>query len=305
MRDRVSEPFVLTFNPTRPVPHVSELYMHPVKSAAAIAVSELELDLCGAVHDRRWMLVDKDGVFLTQRKHGTLALIVPEVQGRALLLRSNANRQPLRKILVSPPRIHLPPTRAVVWDDEVLVHDAGNAAAEWCSAVVGVPCRLVCIAPQAMRPLKPKYAGSVNSEGRTVALSDGAPLLIIGENSLHHLNERLVAKGVPAVGMNRFRPNVVLSGTSPHEEDTWRTIRIGEVEFGVGSPCLRCVMTTIDQNTGRRAPQQENEEGGEPLRTLASYRRQDAGVIFGMNVTNATTGHIRVGDRVTVVTRSE
>jgi uncharacterized protein YcbX len=190
---------------------------------------------------------------------------------------------------------------AIVWEDTVPVLDAGNATAQWCSDIVGIDCRLVHISAGAERPLNPKYAGSVNSTGRHVALSDGAPLLILSEASLAQLNRRLAERNVSAVGWDRFRPNIVLTGTASHDEDTWRTIRIGGVTFGMGTPCPRCVITTIEQRTGRPASQHTGEPGGEPLRTLAQYRRQGSGAMFGMNVTNASPGIVRIGDEVTVL----
>ena len=275
---------------------VSSLFIHPIKSAAAIAVDELLLDELGAVNDRRWMLVDGLGRFFTQRELGALALIRVQVRADGLTLHSDGRDS----LHIDVPHDVAVVTHATVWGDSVPVWDAGDVAAEWCSAVVSVQCRLVYLAPTAARPLHPKYAGSVNPEQRHVALSDGAPLLIIGEGSLRHLNERLAERGIKPVGLDRFRPNLVIAGAAPHEEDTWRTIRIGDTIFGVGTPCPRCVMTTIEQHTGRRAPQQPGEQGGEPLRTLATYRRQGTGVMFGMNVTNATAGMVRVGDAVTV-----
>jgi uncharacterized protein YcbX len=276
--------------------HVSALFVHPLKSAAAVAVDTLPLDELGAINDRRWMLIDENGKFITQRERGTLSLIRTEIIPGALLLHSN-DRDSLR---VPTPESSEEIARAIVWEAEVPVHDAGDRAARWCSAIIGEHCRLVALARGSARALHPKYAGSVDANGRCVALSDGAPLLIIGEGSLALLNDKLRERGANAVEMDRFRPNIVISGIAPHEEDTWRTIQIGDTLFGVGEPCPRCVITTIEQHTGRRAPQRMGEPGGEPLRTLASYRRQGAGAMFGMNVTNASAGVVLIGDRVTV-----
>lgn len=275
---------------------VSELFIYPLKSAAGVAVNELTLDELGAVNDRRWMLVDDNYRFLTQREIGSLALIAADLRSDGLSLR-NA-RMPSLSVAIPPD--NAPKHSVVVWDDSVLVQDAGDSAAAWCSQVTGMSCRLVHIARDAERALQYKYAGSVNPEGRHVALSDGAPLLLLGEASLASLNERLAHKKVSPLGFDRFRPNVVLTGTRSHDEDTWHAIEINGIAIGVGSPCPRCVLTTIDQTRGERAPSVIGEPGGEPLRTLASYRRQGTGVMFGMNATNATPGVIRVGDEVTV-----
>ncbi|MEP6765017.1 MAG: MOSC N-terminal beta barrel domain-containing protein [Gemmatimonadaceae bacterium] len=278
---------------------VSALYIHPVKSAGSIAVDSIELDELGAVNDRRWMLVDVNGAFLTQRELGALALIHPALHEDGLVLRSPSREE----LFVEAPPIEFPVYDSIVWGDPVRIRDAGDAAAAWCSAIVGMSVRLTHIAESSRRPLQTRYAGSVNSKGRTVALSDGAPLLILGEGSLAALNVRLAEKRLSPLGVDRFRPNVVLSGTHAHDEDEWQTIRIGNLTLGVGTPCPRCVMTTVDQSIGKRSPVREGEAGGEPLRTLATYRRQGTGVMFGMNATNAASGTLRVGDAVTIVER--
>lgn len=275
---------------------ISGLFIYPIKSAAGIAVREISLDALGAVNDRRWMLVDGNDRFITQREVGRLALITAEVQSGGLVLRNT--RTEVLSVAIPPDDV--PRRSVVVWDDTVLVQDAGDSAAAWCSQATGMSCRLVHIARDAERPLQHKYAGSVDPNGRHVALSDGAPLLLLSEASLLSLNERLALKNSAPLGLDRFRPNIVFSGMSPHEEDTWHAIEINGVEIGVGSPCPRCVMTTVDQTRGERAPSIAGEAGGEPLRTLATYRRQGTGVMFGMNATNATSGVIRVGDAVTV-----
>ena len=278
---------------------VSALFIHPLKSAASIAVDSIELDEMGAVNDRRWMLTDENGTFLTQREVGAIALIHPTIHEDGLILQSSSRE----KLFVETPDLTFPVYESIVWGDPVKIRDAGDAAATWCSDVVGMSVRLTHIAETSRRPLQTKYAGSMDATGRTVALSDGAPLLLLGEASLTALNERLTDKNIGPLGVDRFRPNVVISGTLPHDEDEWFTIRIGNMTMGVGAPCPRCVMTTVDQSVGKRSHAREGEPGGEPLRTLATYRRQGTGVMFGMNATNAECGTLRIGDAVTVLER--
>jgi uncharacterized protein YcbX len=280
------------------VPHVAALFVHPLKGARALAVPTLALDERGAVGDRRWMLVDPEGVAVTQREAPRLALLHARPDGP---LAAAATWEVPTLVLRAPDgRSHvahapdaLPVHTVRVWDDLVPVHDAGDDAATWCSDAVGVPCRLVRLAESARRPLRAKYTGPLDPMGRHVALSDGAPLLLLGEASVQTLNERLMARGESPVPADRFRANVLLAGTAPHEEDTWRLVRLGALTVGVGSPCPRCVVTTIDQATAAG--------GVEPLRTLAEYRRQDGKVMFGVNATNATVGVLRVGEAVEVV----
>jgi uncharacterized protein YcbX len=283
-------------------PQVAALFVHPLKGARALAVPALALDARGAVGDRRWMLVDADGVAVTQREAPRIALVEARPAGAlddaaawarpTLVLRAPDGRSCLAHV---PEAVPARPVR--VWDDLVPAHDAGDEAAAWCSEAVGVPCRLVRLADAARRPLRAKYAGPLDPAGRHVALSDGAPLLLLGEASVEALNARLAARGEPPVPADRFRANVLLTGTAPHEEDGWRLLRIGEVGLGIGSPCPRCVVTTIDQATAAG--------GVEPLRTLAEYRRQDGKVMFGMNATHAAPGVLRVGDAVEVLERRE
>ncbi len=276
---------------------VSALFVHPIKSAAAIAVDSLVLDDRGAVGDRRWLVVDEAGMQITARETPALALVRPmfvegdddpgalrNVDGALWLSAPNLPRH----------RVELPVSRSArmvqVWADHVAAHDAGDEVAQWMSAAIGRPCRLVHIADDAQRPLRPKYSGQLSPDGRHVAFSDGAPLLILGQASVDALSARLVEQGGEPMVVARFRPNILLSYTTAHEEDTWSMIRIGAVRIAMGAACERCVMTTIDPATGER--------GVEPLRMLASYRRYDGKVMFGMNATHAAEGTVHLGDRV-------
>lgn len=277
---------------------ISALYRYPIKSTAGIPVEQLELDELGAVDDRRWMVVNDKYEFMTQREIGGLALIHSRADGDGVVMEAAGHRS----IRVGIPDDSARVENVVVWNDTVPLSDAGDAAAQWLTEVLGTATRLTHIARTARRALQHKYAGSLNPDDRFVALSDGAPLLIASEASLSLLNDHLAEKQIPPVGFDRFRPNVVLSGATAHEEDTWLEIEISGVTIGVGSACPRCVMTTIDQKRGVRSSALRDEPGGEPLRTLATYRRQGVGVMFGMNATNDTPGTLRIGDVVNVIT---
>ena len=273
------------------LPRVAALFVHPIKSAGSIAVNDLELDARGATGDRRWMLVNDDGVCITARTHAALALVQPSfatTDRNGALVLSVAGHSSLR---VNVP--HAAASRTVmVWTDAVPSLDAGDDAAEWCSDAIREHTRLVYLAPEATRPVKAKYAGPLDSHGREVMLSDGAPLLLLARASLDALNARLLGQGGKAMSVARFRPNILLDAVAAHAEDTWREIEINGVRIGLGTPCVRCVMTTIDPLSGDR--------GTEPLRTLATYRRDDSGVVFGVNAMHSAPGRIRVGDAVTV-----
>lgn len=278
-------------------PRVAALFVHPIKSAAAIAVDTLALDDRGAVGDRRWLVIDDDGLQITARETPLLALVRPQFAraGNATGPRTNVDG-PLS--LTAPGlagfSLEMPansPTRPVrVWLDTVDAHDAGDAVATWMSLAIKRACRVVRLAEHAHRPLARKYAGTLPYEGRRVAFSDGAPLLILGQASVDALSARLVAQGGEPTTVSRFRPNILLSHSLAHVEDSWSRIRIGDVSIAIGSPCSRCVMTTVDPLTG--------EKGLEPLRTLATYRQGNGEVLFGMNATQAGPGVIGVGDVV-------
>lgn len=270
-------------------PIVEALFIYPLKSAAGTRVETLGLDLRGAIGDRRWMVVNEYGAAITQRERRKLALVQPTFATSDLTgaLIVNAPGLPLLHLEIDG---HSPARTVKIWQDASHVHDAGDAAAEWMSEALSTRCRVVRQAPDAERALAAQYAGPIPIDGRHVALSDGAPLLILSRASIDALNDRLRTGGQKLVGVDRFRPNILVAGVHPHEEDSWTRIRIGDIDIGVGSPCARCVITTIDQHT--------LEPSVEPLRTLAGYRRQGSGVMFGMNATNAAAGTIGTGAHI-------
>lgn len=255
------------------------LYRYPLKSAAAECLDAATVEPRGLAGDRRWMVVDADGRFVTGRQHARLPLVRARVEGDDLLLAATG----MPELRVSPapeqPRIAV-----TVWKDRVDAQPADHAADAWISGFLGQPARLVHMDMAAHRAVDPGYA----RPGDEVSFADGFPLLAISQASLDGLNARL---GQP-VSMLRFRPNLVIGGTTPHAEDGWRRVRIGEVEFDVVKPCTRCVFTTVDPERGERDP------SGEPLRTLLGYRRGPTGVTFGQNLIPRGNGTLRLGDAV-------
>jgi hypothetical protein len=263
---------------------VSHLFVYPLKSAAAVSVASAQIAARGLARDRRWMVIQPDGRFLTGRRYPMLTQIQAALGPDGLQLRGlDGSVQPVAR----PPEDG--PQRSVtVWGDQVAGHLADSSASAWLSAQLGVDCRLVYMADQTQRPVDPDYA----APGDVVSFADGFPLLLTTDGSLADLNQRL---GAP-VGMGRFRPNIVLSGVPAYAEDGWTAIRVGGVALDVVKPCARCVFTTVDPQTGAPDPVRE------PLRTLATYRRVDGGVMFGQNLTVRRPGRIAVGDPVEVVT---
>lgn len=248
--------------------------IYPVKGCRGIALQQADVLVTGlaanAISDREWMVIDRNGCFVTQREHPRLALVETAlVDGSVQLSRPGVEA-------LAVPHAMLPAaTREVtVWHSKVRGVDQGDAAAAWLSAFLRADVRLVRFDPLKPRRCNPDYAGD---SGAHTLFADGYPILAIGEASLADLNARLVAKGAPALPMNRFRPNVVIAGIDPYAEDHLDTLVCEGVTLRFVKPCTRCTVTTTDQATGRR--------GSEPLPTLSTYRRNDAlaAVTFGMN----------------------
>ncbi|WP_201980923.1 MOSC domain-containing protein [Hymenobacter rubidus] len=264
------------------------LYLYPVKSLGGYAVSEAEVTARGLRHDRRWLLVDERNRFLTQRQHPELALlaVTPAYNGFLISHRQRPDLLPLYIPFEATPDRTLFVT---VWDDILWAWRGTPETDAWLAEALGRPCRLVYMSDMVRRDVEP----ALNPEGQLVSFADGYPFLLAGEAALADLNTRL-AEPVP---MNRFRPNLVFEGGAAYEDDDWEQFRIGEVPFRAVRGCGRCVLTTIDQATATKSPV------GEPLRTLATYRKAENSTLFGQNVTGPTAGHLRIGDALTVLSR--
>jgi len=275
---------------------LTALNIYPVKSCRGVAVTSAEVDARGFVGDRRFLVVDAAGRFLTQRAHPRMALIETGLGDGALTLSASgvgsvsvAVGQALRPTVGDKPR---PTVTVTIWKDTVTANDCGGEPAAWLSEFLGLPCRLVRAGAAYARPIPArKLPSTLHLEPYTaheVSFADGFPFLAISEESLADLNRRLDAP----LPMNRFRPNLVVAGGAPYAEDAWGRFRIGSVVFHGATRCGRCVVTTTDQLTAAR--------GQEPLRTLATYRRDAAGdVMFGRNLIHETkTGRLAVGDEI-------
>jgi len=261
---------------------VTTLVYYPVKSCCGFEVDEIDVERMGLAGDRRMMVVNPQGRFLTQRDHPRLALVTPALSYRQLTLSAPGAESLSLEIRSTGP------TRPVdIWKTSgAPAVDQGEAAAAWFSAWLGAPARLVHIPDGYRRIVSEKYA--VNADDHT-GFADGYPILLASEDSLADLNARLET---PAP-MNRFRPNLVVRGCGPFAEDSWTRIRIGEVELAVVKPCARCVVTTIDKETLAQSQ--------EPLKTLATYRAREGGAMFGQNVIPLNEGRLRLGMRVEIL----
>ena len=262
--------------------HLSGLYIYPIKSCRGISLDAWEVDGRGLRLDRRWMLVDGDGRFPSQRELPRMALIGVRLGSEGLAV--DAPNMPTLDLPLEAATDDLIPAR--IWNDVLMASPAGEEAERWFSTFLGVKCVLVRLSEGSARPVDPGY-GTLDDQ---VHLADGFPFLLISEASLADLNARL-DQPLP---MNRFRPNLVLEGCGPFAEDGWEVVRIGAITFRVIKPCARCVITTVDQATGAKAR--------EPLRTLATFRRDGNEVLFGQNlIHDKVPGTLRVGDLVEVL----
>ena len=257
---------------------LSGLTLYPIKSTRGIAVDEWEVDQFGLRYDRRWMVVDQSGEFISQRSHPRLALVTSRIQNGVLRVEAPGMAE-LETPLEPSSAVD---TRVRVWKDRCAATWVGERAARWFSDFLGASCSLVYMADDSLRPADSKYAPG----GTRVSFADAFPFLLISEGSLADLNRRLTEP----VPMNRFRPNLVVTGAEPYAEDRWNQIEVGGIRLRIVKPCARCVVTTTDQTTAER--------GQEPLRTLARYRKSWGKVMFGQNAVHETVGRLRVGDPV-------
>ncbi|MFJ2684191.1 MOSC domain-containing protein [Pseudomonas sp. NPDC087342] len=264
---------------------LSALYRYPLKSAKGETLQQVSLDKLGLDGDRRWMLVDEaSGRFLTQRAVAQMSQLSALWNADGGLTLSAPGHSPID--------IALPGNEAelrgvTIWRDTLRVPDAGDAAGAWVSQFIGKPTRLVQVPLDRARSTQAGYG----KDDDQVAFADGFPLLLIGQASLEDLSSKV---GRP-LEMLRFRPNLVIEGSGAYAEDGWKRIRIGDVEFRVVKSCARCILTTIDPQTGVRSDDRE------PLATLQKYRAEEDGAMFGQNLVNDSNGRLEVGMPVTIL----
>lgn len=267
---------------------VAALHVYPVKGCRPLAPARVRVDTTGfatgGVGDREWMVVDRNGRFVTQRESPRLALIDIAADDAALRM-SAPDVDPLEVPLGVSGELR----DVEVWRSAVRGVDAGTAASAWLSAWLDADVRLVRFDRSLPRPCNPDYAGGT---GAHTMFADGYPVLVIGSASLADLNARLASRGSPMLPMSRFRPNLVLDGLDPYAEDHVDTIVAGDVALRCVKPCVRCQVTTTNQATA--------EIGVEPLRTLGGYRMDErmGGVTFGVNAIVVAGGELATGDKV-------
>jgi uncharacterized protein len=257
---------------------VSELFIYPVKSLGGIAVSSAKVTDRGFELDRRWMLVDSDNCFLTQREFPQLALLQLQLSGNELKV---VHKLHSNEAVTIPPEPSSGQTAtAKVWSDSCKVQFVSTQLDEWFSTMLSLHCRLVYMPHSSRRRVDTRYAH--NKE--ITSLSDGYPFLLIGQSSLDDLNNRLTEP----LPMNRFRPNIVFTGGTPFLEDSMQRFNINGIDFFGVKRCGRCVITTINQDNATKTK--------EPLATLSTYRMKNNKINFGMNLLHKGIGTVRIGD---------
>ena len=279
---------------------ISQLIVYPVKSCAGVSVKEALLLETGLEFDRAWMVVDERGDFLTQRELPRMALVQPQLKYHEMILRAPG----MLALHVKLDEVEAP-VRVRVWDDEVAAYDMGKVAAQWFTDFLGTPARLVRFDPDHQRMSDLKWTGGVEALNQ---FNDGFALLVISEASLAQFNEKMRAGGSAAVGMTRFRPNIVLndevdaaegSSMAPHDEDRLDVLHIatseGVVQLKPVKPCPRCPIPNIDPVTGTSSP-----EVGDMLQTYRQNARVNGAVTFGVNaiVLSGVDQLLKVGQTV-------
>ncbi len=261
---------------------IAELAVYPVKSLRGISLPRMTFDAFGPAGDRRYVVVDRKGRFVTQRDYSKMALVQVAVCGDALNFSA-----PSMPAFALTPRIASDTLRrdVIVWRDTVSASDMGDEVASWLSSYLGTEVRLCFMPEDSVRAVDPQYGRA----GDRVSFADGFPVLLIGAASLEALNHALPQPITSA----RFRPNIVVAGAEPYAEDSWRRIRVGAIEFDVVKPCSRCVIPSIDLDTAQRQ--------AVVAQTLARLRRRDNAVYFGQNLIARGCGEIAVGDEVVVL----
>lgn len=267
------------------MPRIEALNIFPIKGMRGISVKSSVLEPEGFQYDRRWMLVDGNGVFISQRSHSILTQFIPTIHSKTLVVQFKNKSFSFRLDEIAEDVLDVS-----VFDDSMKANRVSNGVDQWFSTILDEKVSLVKVSANTNR-IKDfaKYVTSRNHQvptSTTVGFADGYPYLILGTASMNFLN----AKMVKPLEIARFRANIIVTTQSPHEEDTWDLFKIGDQQMIMVRPCARCQVPTIDQLTGARSK--------EPNTTLSSYRVKENKIYFGMNAVSLSTGTVAVGDLI-------
>ena len=266
---------------------ISDLYIYPIKSTKGTRLPHANVDELGLDFDRRFVVSDDSGQFITARTEPSLCLVSAKITEQGVVL--TAPNMPTLSLEYQ--KFSDQYQSVNVWGDDIAGQRCSIAANSWFSEYLHRPCHLLYFGKKSSRVKK-----AYTDNARKVAFADGYPLLLISQASLDDLNQRLASKNEKPVSMAQFRPNIVVENCLPFAEDGWQHIRIGDTEFKVSKPCERCIFTTIDPENGEKNPQQQ------PLSTLKSYRQADQGeILFGQNLIPLNSGKISQGESITII----
>ncbi len=266
---------------------ISDLYIYPIKSTKGLRLPHASVDELGLAFDRRFVVSDDSGQFITARTEPTLCLVSATISDLGIIL--TAPNMP--ELLLEYQKFSNQYKNVNVWGDDIAGQLCSIEASSWFSEYLHRPCKLLYFGKESSRVKKPN-----TESARKVAFADGYPLLLISQTSLDDLNQRLISNNEKPVSMAQFRPNIVVENCLPFAEDGWQYIRIGDIDFKVSKPCVRCIFTTVNPENGDKSPQQQ------PLTTLKTYRQTDQGeVLFGQNLIPLNSGQIAQGDNITII----
>lgn len=260
---------------------ISEIYIYPIKSLGGISVNQAEVTDRGFKYDRRWMLIDDNNRFLSQREVAKMALLKVSLSDNGVTAINSIDDSSLLIPFVPQKNDFI---KVTIWDDTCTGQLVSDEADKWFTKALGLDCRLVYMPDDSHRPTDPRY-----TDNNITSLSDGYPFMIIGQASLDELNSHLDE----ALPINRFRPNLVFKGGAPYQEDTMNEFIINDIHFNGVKLCARCNITTINQD--------DASKGKEPLKTLSGYRSKNKKIYFGQNVVHKGTGIIAIGDELSVL----
>ena len=263
---------------------LTEIWVYPIKSLGGISLSSAKAEARGLQHDRRWMLVDEDGRFVSQREIPEMALLRTAIEGAELRVFHKDKPLDTLCLPLEKTAADMEHVKVTIWDDQCMASLLPKPVNDWFSVCLGQALRLVQMPESTRRWADGRYA----PQGQHVSFADGYPFLLVGQASLDDLNARL---GLP-LPINRFRPNFVFTGGKAFEEDSWADFQIGDVHFRGVKPCARCIIPTTDQETALRA--------AEPLKTLNTFRKFEQKILFGQNVVWMGEGDatVSVGDQL-------
>jgi uncharacterized protein len=270
---------------------LSEIYVYPIKSLGGVRLTHAEITDRGLQYDRRWMLIDENNRFISQREYPELAVFKVDLYTDYMIITDSKRNLSLMNKLNRDFSELLEKITVTIWDDEVEAYEVSEICNQFFSEGLQKPVRLVYMKDENIRKTDAQY--SLKGDEIT-SFSDGYPILIIGQSSMDDLNNRMAEP----LSILRFRPNFVFTGGEAFEEDEWHEFTVGNVRFFGVKPCARCVMTTVDPTTGEK-------KGKEPLLTLNKYRKAGNKILFGQNVLISQLGKVSVGDNIEVISRKK